>query len=209
MNETDTVSLLPSNFTADPLRVDWLERKGVNLDFSIRNHTDTGSLPARLSALEKPVQNWPELLNRLPRKCPNLLFSPDIANQLGMCFYPNVANQSLVLLRLLDELVTLKRAGNEARYNELRSNLMVGDEARFTDSSDREKDDEQFQKAMTFIHPVTRQKVFCTYHGKIQTPLFRIHIEWPMSEKVYRKEKDTDEYHKLLVAYIGPKLTKR
>ena len=203
--ETDSVSLVPSNFTADPLRVDWLGRLGVDLDFSIRNHTHTRSLPARLNALEKPVQNWPELLSRLPRKCPNLLFSPDIVNQLGLCFYPNVAKQSLVLLRLLDELVALKRAGNETRFNEMRSNLMVGDEARFTNSSDNEIKD--FADEMTFTHPVTGQEVFCSWHGKIQTPPYRIHIEWPIPEKVYRKEKSTDEYQPLLVAYIGRKLT--
>jgi hypothetical protein len=207
VDETDTASLSPSNFTADPLRVDWLERKGVNLDFSIRNHTGAESLPARLVALEKPVQNWKELLERLRRKCPNLLYSPDIPTQLGLCFYPNVANQSLMLLRLLNDLVALKRAGNETRYNEQWSNLMVGKEARFTDSSDSEIKD--FANKMTFTHPFTGKNVFCSWHGKIQTPLYRIHIEWPMPEKVYRKEKESDEYQPLLVAYIGPKLTKR
>lgn len=205
VSETDTVSLLPSNFTADPLRVDWLGRQGVDLSFSICNHTHTGSLPARLGSLEKPVRNWSELLERLRRKCPNLLFSPDIIKQLGMCFYPNVANQSLVLLRLLDELVVLKRAGNEARYNEQWSNLMVGKEARFTDSTDNEI--REFAKEMTFVHPITGQEVRCTWHGKIQTPPYRIHIEWPMPERVYRKQKPTDEYQPLLVAYIGRKLT--
>ncbi|MDA1277088.1 MAG: hypothetical protein O2960_23995, partial [Verrucomicrobia bacterium] len=86
-------------------------------------------------------------------------------------------------------------------YNEQWSNLMVGNEARFTDSSDDEKRD--FKKAMTFTHPVTGQEVFCSWHGKIQTPLYRIHVEWPMPEKV------NDVYQPLLVAYIGPKLTKR
>ena len=205
--ETDTVSMLPSSFPVDPLRVDWLRSPKVDLDFSIRNHTQTGSLPARLQALEKPVQNWPDLINLLKQKCPNLLISPDIVKQLGLCFYPNVARQSLKLLKLLNDLVTLKRSGDEQAFNTLQINLMVGGEARFTDSSDNEK--LEYKDAMTFLHPVTRQKVFCTYHGKIQTPLYRIHIEWPMPEKVYRKEKDTDEYQKLLVAYIGPKLTKR
>jgi len=207
--ETDTVSMLPSSFTADPLRVDWLRSPKVDLDFLIRNHTHTGSLPARLEALEKPVQNWQDLINLLEQKCPNLLISPDIVKQLGLCFYPNVARQSLKLLKLLNDLVAVKRDGDEARFNLLCSTLMVGDEARFTDSSKSEKDDEQFQKAMMFDHPVTGQEVFCSWHGKIQTPPYRIHIEWPMPEKVYHKERGTDEYQPLLVAYIGPKLTKR
>lgn len=206
VDETDTVSLLPSDFTADPLRVDWLGRPGVDLDFSVRNHTRTDSLPARLSALEKPVQNWTELVKRLERKCPNLLFSADIPAQLGLCFYPNVANQSLTLLKLLNDLVAFKRSGNQTAFNQLQASLMVGKEARFTDSSDREKD--HFKDEMTFKHPISGVDVFCSWHGKIQTPLYRIHIEWPMPEKVYLKEKETDEYQKLLVAYIGPKLTK-
>jgi hypothetical protein len=205
--ETDTVSLNPSNFDADPLRVDWLERKGVNLEFAIRNHIACSSLPARLSALEKPAQNWDQLVGMLEKKCPSLLLSDEIVNQLGSCFYPNVAKQSIVLLQNLNAMITAKRAGNESLFNDLRSKWMVGDEARFTDSSDSEKKD--FAAKMWFKHSMTGQSIFCSWHGKIQTPLFRIHFEWPMPKGVYQKEKETDEFQKLFIAYIGPKLTKK
>jgi hypothetical protein len=42
------------------------------------------------------------------------------------------------------------------------------------------------------------EKIFCTWHGKVKTPQYRIHFSWPISAVA-----------PLYVVYIGPKITKR
>ena len=318
--EADTVSFRPSRFEQDPLSVLWRERPGGDLSVLVRNHVSAETLPIRLQELERPVQSWTELLQRLHQKCPNLLFSSQILGQLGSNFEPNVAERCLVLLPLLDQLVfaarernygcsvftprnitnldrlaerlrnrvgelcnwlgdnlseetrrllavagsgeanstalrtalandlgrvvregaiytaqrfpqlqqetrqlaeartegarllrlnmhlleesfpdEITRRGDDQQFFQLQSLLMVGDRARFTDSSDTEKRNRRFAEAMTFNHPETSERVFCSWHGKIQTPQYRIHFEWPMPDHQDRK---------LFVAYIGPKITK-
>ncbi|MBN1960904.1 MAG: hypothetical protein JW841_08150, partial [Deltaproteobacteria bacterium] len=69
--------------------------------------------------------------------------------------------------------------------------------ALFSDSSDEEKN--EFKNALTFNHPQKPHvKIFCPWHGKVQTPKYRIHFSWPVrvNEPLY-------------VVYIGEKLTKR
>jgi hypothetical protein len=52
---------------------------------------------------------------------------------------------------------------------------------------------------MSFVDPENpAKKFFCPWHGKIQTPQFRIHFEWPIPAHQQR----------LKVLYIGPKITK-
>jgi hypothetical protein len=319
--EADIVSFRPSRFEQDPLSVLWRGRPDGDVSVSVRNHVSAETLPIRFHELERPVQSWTELLQRLHQKCPNLLFSPHILGQVGTSFEPNVAERCLVLLPLLDQMVfaarernywcsvfmprnitnlgalveklrnragdlcnwlgdnlgeetrdllaqggngdanltllrtalandlgrvvrggpiytaqrfprlqpetrrlatgriegtellrlnirlleesfpdEITRRGDDQQFFQLQSLLMVGDRARFTDSSDTEKKDRQFAQAMTFTHPETRGRVFCSWHGKIQTPLYRIHFEWPIPDNQDRK---------ILVAYIGPKLTKK
>lgn len=318
--EADTVSFRPSRFEQDPLSVLWRGRPDGDLSVLVRNHVSAETLPNRLQELERPVQSWIEMLQRLHQKCPNLLFSPHILGQLGTSFEPHVAERCLVLLPLLDQMVfaarernygcsvfmprnitnlgtlaeklrnragdlcnwlgdnlreetrdllaqggngdvnlTLLRTalandlgrvvrggtiytaqrfprlrpetrrlaegriegtrllrlnmrlleesfpdeitccGDDQQFFQLQSLLTVGDRARFTDSSDTEKRDRQFARAMTFTHPETGGSVFCSWHGKIQTPAYRIHFEWPMPDNQDRK---------LFVAFIGPKITK-
>lgn len=53
---------------------------------------------------------------------------------------------------------------------------------------------------MTFSDPSpTGKKLFCPWHGKIKTPQFRIHFEWPRPAG----------QREIKVVYIGPKITKQ
>jgi len=196
----DTVSFTPSRFQADPLVVRWRERQGGDLEFRIRNHTETGPVRWRLAELEQPPRSWPEMLLQLKRRCPLLLFSEDIVGQLGTTFYPAVAERSRVLLSALNELVRARRDGDEKAFNQLHSSLTHGQRARFSDSSDRERSDAQFKRWMTFKHPRRGDLIFCPWHAKIQAQQFRIHFEWPIP---------SDSKEPLFVAYIGPKITRR
>jgi len=52
---------------------------------------------------------------------------------------------------------------------------------------------------MTFPDPdVQGETLFCSWHGKVKTPQYRIHFSWPVTaaSPVY-------------VVYVGPKITKR
>ncbi|MFN0043644.1 MAG: hypothetical protein ACKVSF_10595, partial [Alphaproteobacteria bacterium] len=81
---------------------------------------------------------------------------------------------------------------------ELRQQHFVGDRARFSDESARNK--VEFSAAMTFVDPDNaNRRIFCPWHGKIQTPQFRIHFEWPVPVG----------QQLLKVLYIGPKITKQ
>jgi hypothetical protein len=73
---------------------------------------------------------------------------------------------------------------------------MVGANARITDESKTNKSD--FKEELKFVHPKTGEKIFCPYHGKIKTPQYRIHFQWPLPEKAQQ----------LFIGYFGPKITK-
>jgi hypothetical protein len=84
------------------------------------------------------------------------------------------------------------------RGRELYRQYFIGDRARFSDESTRNK--REFRAEMSFADPESEDRVlFCPWHGKIQTPQFRIHFEWPVPVGQRR----------LKVLYIGPKLTIR
>jgi hypothetical protein len=100
-------------------------------------------------------------------------------------------------LSALNEINAAIQQNNAARFEELRVLWFEGKYARFTDSSNGEKN--EFRKRLTFNHPVTGQEVLCGWHAKIKSPQYRIHFEWP-------KQNPEDP---LFVAYLGPKLTKR
>ncbi len=190
-------SLIPSNFLIDPLPVNWLDREDGDLCLEIPNGWNLDHAQNCISALEKPFSSWAELLEWANRECDNLILSPMIQSQLPLQFYPYVAQRSKVLLSILDQIIGFKKSNNVSEFEEIRKKWMHGDNARFTPSSDMELRD--FNSELTFIHPLTKKRIKCSWHGKIQTPQFRIHYEWPLPAGESR----------LFVAYIGPKITKK
>ena len=70
-----------------------------------------------------------------------------------------------------------------------------GEKSWFSDSSDSEK--RKFKQDLTFPHPERAQEnLFCTWHGKVKTPQYRVHFSWSFG---------TDPVY---VTYVGPKITK-
>ncbi len=190
-------SLDPSKFLTNPLVVQWLGREGGDLSVAVPNAWNPYHAGRCVSSLEKPFASWNELLEWAERECRNLILSPEIRTQLPMQFYSNVAQRSKVLLGILDQIVGLTKTGKSREVEEIRKEWMHGERARFSPSCDSELRD--FANDLTFSHPVSGRRVLCSWHGKIQTPQFRIHYEWPLPEGEDR----------LFVAYIGPKITKR
>lgn len=190
-------SLDPSNYLSDPLEVQWQGRQIGDLAISIPNGWEVPHAQRCVSSLERPFTSWGELLDWAERECTNLLLSPEIQSQLPTQFYPNVAQRSKVLLKTLHQLVGLMKSGNNTEAQRIQTEWMQGSRARFSPSSESEL--HEFENELTFRHPATQKRILCSWHGKIQTPQFRIHYEWPLTEGEER----------LFVAYIGPKITKR
>lgn len=190
-------SITPSKFQARPLQVRWLGRAAGDLTLDLPNGWTLEHAAECFSSFERPLAAWSELLDWAARECPNLDLSPEILEQLPTQFIPNVANRSQVLLGALNEIVGHLKTGNQSAFNQLRGEWMQGDRARFSPSSESELN--EFSKELTFRNARTGQDVLCSWHGKIQTPQYRIHFEWPLPEGEER----------LFVAYIGPKITKR
>lgn len=190
-------SLDPSKFLSDPLSVAWRGRECGDLHVEISNGWTLDHVERCANAFEQPFSSWNELLEWAERECGNLILSPEIRTQLSMPFHSNVAQRSKVLLRVLDQIVGLMKTGKVKEVEEIRKEWMHGERARFSPSSDSEL--RNFANELTFSYPESGRRVLCSWHGKIQTPQFRIHYEWPLPEGEER----------LLVAYIGPKITKR
>jgi hypothetical protein len=190
-------SIYPSKCLKDPLEVSWLGRSTGDLVLSIPNGWELEHVDRCASEFDHPFTSWKEMIEWAERECENLLISPDVIGQLPIQFIPNVAQRSKVLLGILDKIVGYQKKGKDQESLELQENWMQGNRARFANSSNSEIND--FRSKLTFKHPSSDQSILCSWHGKIQTPQFRIHFEWPLPHGE----------EKLFIAYIGPKITKR
>lgn len=192
------ISARPSHMAVDPLTIDVRDDNGNATPIALRNHTDTTTLEAWLRLQERPMQRWDDLQVRAKRECPGLFFAETAFSPLAsQPFVPNAANAFLDLLRVLHRL---KRCsfpdGRNAEGHDLYKQFFAKKNAWFTDSSDQEKVD--FREELTFEHPEKDgERLFCPWHGKVQTPQMRIHYTHEISSE-----------KPLYIVYVGPKLTK-
>jgi hypothetical protein len=191
------ISLSPSDFCITPIVVVWRESPKGDLSFELENYWNGEAIGTLAESLEQPPTDWDGLLRWIDANCPFILLHNNVRESLGGQFISNVSNRCQVLLPALNDIAQAVVEGNRSKYNELRRIWMEGGEARFTDCSEPEK--QAFAKDMTFTKPSSGHQIQCFWHGKIQTPQFRIHFEWPIPQ---------DQKH-LFVAYIGPKISKR
>ena len=146
-------------------------------------------------------QNWTELLSVARNRYGRLLIGHLCDEVLGgQTFYPAVSRRVLELLRVLNSIA--ESADEEAKLSPLGSELVqnhfVGQKAWFTGESAGNM--EQFGAAMTFPDPADAdRKIQCFWHGKVKTPQFRVHFEWPLPAGTKN----------IKVAYIGPKISKK
>lgn len=156
----------------------------------------------RQIVLQSPLPaSWEELFRVCAERYPKLRLGTGVGVGLrGETFYPYVAERTVELLgvlqRYMDDRQPNGSEGDVAKA--IKAAHFVGEKAWFTDESSSNKND--FAAEMTFRDPVDEsRKIFASWHGKIKTPQFRIHFEWPVpaGQEV------------LKVCYIGPKLTKR
>ena len=122
----------------------------------------------------------------------------------GHPFVPGAAQRIVVLLNVLNRMKQCfdDDGSRTAEGHRLYQDFFTGEPgnggrgAAFTDSSDPEKHD--FKNDLTFPSPAhPSETLFCTWHGKVQTPQIRVHFSYPI-----RKDDP------LFVVYVGPKITK-
>jgi hypothetical protein len=170
-------------------------------EIPVPNFTSMDAARGAIEEAEEEPSNWSELLEVARDTYPNLKIGDYCDLVLApLPFYPAVSRRALELLRVLQQIVleTNPRGPMSEAGMQLYQAHFVRKKAWFTDESDGNKI--EFATEMTFPDPDDSKKsIQCFWHGKIKTPQFRIHFEWPMA--LGSKT--------LKVCYIGPKISKR
>lgn len=199
------LSFCPSDFAHHPIVVDW--RRGEELlPVSVPNYWELASLQRALAAAPAPLATWAALEDRARARFDELTLTRDaFAPLAGHPFVPAAADRLLFILGTLDRLRRCfstdgsRTTEGHQIYQDFFTGKKVagGRGAMFSDSSDSEKAD--FASELRFPHPdIPGETLCCPWHGKVQTPPFRVHFSYPIR---------ADE--PLYVVYVGPKLTKR
>lgn len=194
----DLVSVDPSEWLFTPVSVFLKQGDGGEEGIAVFNHWKAASLVAALEAAPLQVTSWVAFEVVARERFPNLCFAPDAFDRLrAMPYARGVADRLLerfdVLSRRCDETGKGDELTDEGRR--IHAEHFVGCKAWFTTSSDGEI--HSFRQALTFVHPVSGERVLCPWHGKVKSPQLRIHFVWPIRHA-----------EPVAVVYVGPKITK-
>jgi hypothetical protein len=187
-----------------PIRVTWETPASDPLEIEINNYWTHEQVVAALeqrvmNAERLPVTSWKGLVEWGHAFCPYLFLADNLLHFLeGVPFSSAAAKRVQERLKVLNDLRaetnadgTRTEAGHKIYQREF-----IGARANFTDESETNK--HLFRADLTFRHPeMPDVTLFCPWHGKVSTQIFRIHFSWPI----------TSESH-LYIVYIGPKITK-
>ena len=190
------VSFAPSNWQLSPVYVRVVT--DTTTEVAVPNYWETPRMEAALQEVRLPTDSWEQMERQSRREFQRLTFSAEcFSNLSGQPFQPGVAARILARLRILNDLVGSVDAGGQRtpEGHRIYQEHFTGASAWFSDSSETEK--RQFEKELTFIGP-DGNPLFCTWHGKLNNPPYRIHFAGPVSHRV-----------PLYIAYIGLKLTRR
>jgi len=183
-----------------PLAVDQQPASEALQTVLVPNFWDIATLEQAVQSALAPPRNWDDAVARLRADFDKVIIAEWVEDVLRPHpFNMNVYNRSRELLGVLQKFVE-SHTPDGLRTTESQKIIALhfsGQKAWFSDSSETEKND--FKDKLTFRDPLRDDiKIFCAWHGKIKTPQYRIHFEWPLQQ--------TDRVVK--VVYIGPKLTK-
>jgi hypothetical protein len=200
------VSFSPSDWIFTPIPVDWLLDDETRRNVNVSNYWQANVLEEFLRELPAPLTTWERLEGLATTQCTQLTFAENAFEPLrGQPFSSSAAQRVFGLLRILDQLRGCfdEDGKRTAEGHDLYQQFFTGKKgnggrgAMFSDSSDDEK--QTFESEMTFRDPSNNDAtIFCSWHGKVQTPQLRVHFSYPIR---------ADE--PLFIVYVGPKLTKR
>ena len=192
------VSLVPSKWEKSPVTVKWVARTAT--DIEVDNYWQPLDLEAALQRAEPPISSWNQLETISRRRFQLLSFAAESFRRLdGHPFVPGAADRIITRLDVLNRLMGFADAAGRRtpEGQRLFQEHFTGDKAWFSDSSDTEK--REFSRELTFQHPlINGESLFCTWHGKVNHPPFRIHFSWPVPPG-----------GQLHVVYVGLKITRR
>jgi hypothetical protein len=198
--ERDLVSFQPSDFVYAPVAVERVLDAYSRVSVQIRNYWEVSAVEACLAAARTPLASWAALRELSVSRFEHLTFAEYAFESLqGQPFMHGVAERILVRLDVLHRLkLCFDSSGSRTEEGHaLYQKHFTGDKAWFSDSSDTEKRD--FERELTFPNPdAGGDNLFCTWHGKVKSPQYRIHISWPVTAET-----------PLYVVHVGPKITKR
>ena len=196
----EVVSFQPSSWLRSTIDVKWSQDDNTDVDIPVPNHWELASVRNTLDANPRSVASWADVAAQSVERCTNLTFSDNAFDPLrGRPFASGAAERIQMLLNTLNCLkgCFADDGTRTPEGHEIYQNHFTGDKAWFSDSSNSEK--LEFKEDLTFPQLGNAgQTLFCTWHGKIKTPQFRVHFSWPVTA--------TDPVY---VVYVGPKITKR
>lgn len=198
--ERGLVSFQPSNFVYDPVTVERVVTDDNRARVDVRNYWEPAAVERCLAAAPPALGSWSELGKLSVSRFDGLRFAVNAFAPLGsQPFQQGVAERILARLEVLNRLTQCfdQNGSRTEDGHALYQQHFTGDKSWFSDSSDTEKAD--FEKKLTFPHPdIPGQSLFCSWHGKVKSPQYRIHFSWPVTaaSPVY-------------VVHIGPKMTKQ
>ncbi len=196
----ELVSFDPSAWMFSPINVTWIGSDGHSSEIAVANHWSVSSVSESLARSPLPILSWESLAERVRASCQRLVFSEDAFDPLeGHPFVHGAAERIQILLRTLDDLSgCIDENGQRTPDGDrIYETYFKGNRPWFTDSSETEKN--TFKGDLTFRCPDNPSEfMFCTWHGKVNSPKLRVHFSWP-----------TPVDRPIYVVYVGPKITKR
>ena len=197
-NEIDwrMLSFAPSNWERSPLTVTHRKDDGTSATVDIPNYWDISALEPHLEqafiAAVKKLKAWKAFEKCCRRKFTSLNFAADSFHPMTrQPFDPGVAERIVTRLNVLNRIQVSGGLGS-SEGRRLYDKHFIGERAWFSDSSDSEK--REFEGKLTF--DVGGEPTLCGWHGKINTPPYRIHFNWPIQSG-----------GALHVVYVGWKIT--
>ena len=198
------VSLDPSDWTFSPVAVTLISDTD-RITADIVNYWQRDNIEAALRAAPAPIATWDQLAEYSVAQFTQLTFAENAFTPLtGHPYGASAPQRILVILDILNRFKSCfdQHGHRTPEGHKIYQDFFTGKKgeggrgALFSDSSDREK--VQFINEMTFMHPHDATKtLFCPWHGKVQTPQFRVHFSWPIRHD-----------RLLYIVYVGPKITK-
>lgn len=200
------VSVSPSDWEFAPVVVQLTGNESEGTA-EVGNHWLPGQFRVFLESAPVLVKTWKELEDLTRTRFGNIILAEPAYKPLaGHPFSPSAAERIIFILDTLNRLKSCfdEEGARTPEGHEIYRKFFEGKKgdgggrgALFSDSSDTEKN--KFEEKLTFPHPEkSGEPLFCPWHGKIQTPPYRVHFSWPITKNA-----------PLYVVYVGPKITKK